>query len=132
MPDPTPAAPAVPAIPVGLGTFVGLGAGTAQWVAAILAFIDGDHTATTITLVVMGALTVITTLIGRFAQAKAHIDALPQLASVAAYAVLPEATVGPDPVEAELGQTDPDEDLVVHDGDVPPDEGDVGEAGAVA
>lgn len=74
MPDKSQPA-AIPTIPVGLGTFVGLGAGTGQWVAAIIAAANGDHSTATVTLIITGAVTVVTTLIGRFAQAKALIQA---------------------------------------------------------
>ena len=73
MPAPNPPVPAAPAIPVGLATYIGLGTGAGQWVAAVVAAVNGDHTATTIALVVTGAITVATTLAGRFAQAYAYI-----------------------------------------------------------
>lgn len=66
-----------PAIPVGLGTYIGLGTGAGQWVAAIIAAANGDHTATTIALIATGAVTVVTTLVGRFAQAYAAIKHQP-------------------------------------------------------
>lgn len=124
MPDQAPAVPAAPAIPVGLGTFVGLGTGAGQWVAAIIAALNGDHTATTITLIVTGAATVITTLIGRYQQAKAQIHTAAYATQFAAPVSSDDDRVGHD--ELEIGQTDPDSDVPVHDGDVPPDEGDVG------
>lgn len=121
------APPAAPVIPVGLGTLVGLGAGTGQWVAAILAAVlDGDHSITTITLIVTGAATVITTLAGRFAQAHAAIKSrnlLPLTQNI-----LGEVGVlAPgENLETKLGQTEPDIDLSERLGDVPPDEGDAG------
>lgn len=123
------APPAAPVIPVGLGTLVGLGAGTSQWVAAIVAAIaNGDHSITTITLIVTGAATVITTLAGRFAQAHAAIKSRALLPIT--QNILGEVGVlAPgENLETELGQTEPDIDVSEHLGDVPPDEGDA-EAG---
>jgi hypothetical protein len=127
------APPAAPVIPVGLGTFVGLGAGTGQWVAAILAAVlNGDHSITTITLIVTGAATVITTLAGRFAQAHAAIKSRAFLP--VAQTILGKAGVLPpgENLEFELGQTDPDPELEPHEGDVPPDEGDAEAAEATS
>lgn len=126
------APPAAPVIPVGLGTFVGLGAGTGQWVAAILAAVlNGDHSITTITLILTGAATVITTLAGRFAQAHAAIKSRAFLP--VAQTILGEAQILPrgENLEVDLGQTEPDLDVSEHLGDVPTDEGDA-EAGATS
>lgn len=123
--------PAAPVIPAGLGTFVGLGTGAGQWVAAIIAAVNGDHNATTIALIITGALTVMTTLAGRFAQAHAAIktQGLPS----AVLGELQTFTADSDdertsPEEKSLGQTDPDTDLDVSSPNVPPDEGDAGVA----
>lgn len=127
-----PVTPVTPAIPVGLGTFIGLGTGAGQWAAAIIAAVNGDHSITTITLIITGAATVITTLIGRYAQAHALIKSA-GLAPVALS--LPMTTnfaksPGDDPdlvdeAERGFGQTDPDEAQELDDpAQVPKDEGD--------
>lgn len=138
-----PAKPVIPAIPVGLGTFIGLGTGAGQWAAAIIAAANGDHSITTITLIVTGAATVITTLVGRFAQAHAlakkvggvtvsNVQPL-QPFNFTGGAPLSSGTTGAlalddeelHPFEAALGRTDPAEDLEVDDpAQVPEDEGD--------
>jgi hypothetical protein len=124
-----PVTPVTPAIPVGLGTFIGLGTGAGQWAAAIIAAVNGDHSITTITLIITGAATVITTLIGRYAQAHALIkSAVPATVSlpVTSFAGTPPGSPDLiDETERTLGQTDPDEAQELDDpAQVPKDEGD--------
>lgn len=63
-------------VTVGLGTYAGLGTAFTAFVGGIVSiFVDGDHSQETITAFAMGTVTLVTTLIGRFAQAKEQIKA---------------------------------------------------------
>lgn len=134
MSDPlTDTPPAAPPIPVGLATFVGLGTGAGQWLAAILAAVDGDHSATTIALIVTGAATVITTLVGRYAQAHAAIRSGGLPTALIANELNTSTPTGLSAAELAIGQTDPDANLTPTDpATVPPDEGDAQAAAAPA
>lgn len=64
--------PASPTIPVGIGTGVGLTTSAAAFIGGFVSiFIDGDLTTATITAFAIATVTLVTTLIGRFAQAYA-------------------------------------------------------------
>lgn len=61
-----------PHVSVGLGTQVGLATAMAAFVGGIVSvLVDGDHTPETLTAFAVATVTLVTTLIGRFAQAYA-------------------------------------------------------------
>jgi hypothetical protein len=62
----------MPSPPVGLATKTGLAAAAGQFAAALtLVLVDGDHTTEATTALITAAVTLITVLQGRYAQATA-------------------------------------------------------------
>lgn len=98
--------PAQPVVPVGLGTQVGLAAAAAQFAACVLTvFLDGDHSQETILTLVTATVTLVTVLVGRFAQAYAMLRDARQ---AAAPTVVVNAPVIPAPADPNPEPSDPD------------------------
>lgn len=105
-------------VSVGIGTYAGLGTAFTAFVGGIVAiFMNKDFSEETITAFAVGTVTLVTTLIGRFSQAKEQIKATAAVtAAVVAPDATPEALIEPEdaePVERGLGS--PEEPYLIED-----------------
>jgi len=138
-------------VPIGPTSVAGYGVSTAAFVAAVLAFINGDHGPSTIGVIAagtIGALAFLATQIGRYRQATAQITASapPAITTTGQPAQL-EARSFPPAIAGqllsagppELEDTDEPRDelderakLVPTTASPPPDEGDAGDPATTA
>lgn len=91
-------------VSVGLGTVAGLGTAFSAFIGGIVAILlDGDHSPETITAFATGTVALVTTLLGRFSQAKEQIRATATVTAASAVVLDAEA---PADVERGLGAAD--------------------------
>lgn len=137
-------------VPIGPTSVAGYGVSTAAFVAAVLAFINGDHGPSTIGVIAagtIGALAFLATQIGRYRQATAQITATGAPAITVGQPAQLEARSFPPAIAGQLLSAGPpelaDEDeprdelderaeLVPTTASPPPDEGDAGDPATTA
>lgn len=104
-----------PKVSVGLATQAGLSTTVVAYVLAIVAFIEGDRSEETVAALALGTAALVTTLWGRFAQAKEAIRASrPQSVTVNTSAAVPIATPRLDIPSPGTTQVPVDADDSVH------------------
>jgi hypothetical protein len=115
---------AVPQIPWGPASSLGVGATLVQYVLAIIAFATGeDRSEETITFIITGTVTLVTVIAGRMAQSKAAINGDAQVKAGFKYlAAASTETIGGDD-EEEGDDESPTTKDIAPPTDVPQDQG---------
>lgn len=131
----------MPSVPIGPSTVAGYTVSTAAFIAAVLAFINGDHGPSTLGVIaagVIGALAFVVTQVGRYRQATAAITASsptvtplePAIGGIAGWTPAPPAPAPAlelDDEDEPRDELDPRAELLPTTSSPPPDLGDAGD-----